>query len=183
HRGRRGEGQGFRVGAGGHSVAAAGGEESLRFRDSRRRQEHPATRHERRSGAIGTLHGSESQAGRESPLHGDVLFLSVSHDGAELTSGAGRRLAGILMAVIPAWSCRGNADFSDAMPTPVTLAAEEYRREITEIDRLVFRQGQFDEARRTALAGELEGLARRMKAASDSRFIAIEVLEIRRLAE
>ena len=69
------------------------------------------------------------------------------------------------------------------MPAPVILAAEDYRREIAEIDRLVFREGPFDDARRTALAGELEGLARRMKAASDSRFITIEVLEIRRLAE
>ena len=102
---------------------------------------------------------------------------------AELTSVAMRRLAGIGMSAITLWSCRGNADFSDAMPAPVTLTAEDYRREITEIDRLVFREGPFDDARRTALAGELEGLARRMKAASDSRFIAIEALEIRRLAE
>jgi hypothetical protein len=94
-----------------------------------------------------------------------------------------RRLPVILIAVLSAWSCRGNADFSDAMPAPVILAAEDYRREIAEIDRLVFRQGLFDDARRTALAGELEGLSRRMKAASDSRFIAIEVLEIRKLAE
>jgi len=90
---------------------------------------------------------------------------------------------GVLVAVLAGWGCRGNADFSDAMPAPVTLTAEEYRREIQEIDRLVFKEGPFDEPRRAALAGELEGLARRMKAASDSKFIAIEVLEIRRLAE
>jgi hypothetical protein len=94
-----------------------------------------------------------------------------------------RRLPVILITVLSAWSCRGNADFSDAMPAPVILTAEDYRREIAEIDRLVFREGPFDDARRTALWGELEGLARRMKAASDSRFITIEVLEIRRLAE
>ena len=87
------------------------------------------------------------------------------------------------MAVMSAFSCRGNADFSDAMPAPVILSAEDYRREITEIDRLVFAEGPFDEARRKALVAELEGLALRMKKSSDSRFIAIEVLEVRRLAE
>src|SRR5262245_10622494 len=94
-----------------------------------------------------------------------------------------RRLAGILVSVIPGRGCRGNADFSDALPAPATQAAEDYRREIMAIDRLVFEEMPFDEARREALAGELEGLARRMKASSDSRFITLEVLEVRRLAE
>jgi uncharacterized protein (TIGR03067 family) len=69
------------------------------------------------------------------------------------------------------------------MPAAVTLNADEYRREITDIDRLVFVQGPFDASRRESLGGRLEELARRMKASSDSRFIAIEVLEVRRLAE
>ena len=94
-----------------------------------------------------------------------------------------RRLAVFLMSLMSVCSCRGNADFSGAMPAPVTLPAEDYRPEITAIDRLVFKQGPFDESRRNALSGELEGLARRMKASSDSRFIAIEALELRRLAE
>ena len=94
-----------------------------------------------------------------------------------------RRLAVFLMSLASVCDCRGNADFSDAMPAPVTLPAEDYRREITAIDRLVFEQVPVDETRRNALSGELEGLARRMKAASDSRFIAIEALEVRRLSE
>ena len=95
------------------------------------------------------------------------------------------RRAGFVLCVLcvaGAWACRGDADFSDAMPAPVTLSAEEYRSEITEIDRLVFAEGPFDETRRESLAGKLDRLARRMKTSSDSRFIAIEVLEVRRLA-
>ena len=94
-----------------------------------------------------------------------------------------RRCVGILLCAVCAWACRGNADFSDVMPEPVILSAEEYRQEISDIDRLVFAEGPFDEIRRKALAGQLEGLGRRMKASSDSRYIAIEVLEVRRLAE
>ena len=94
-----------------------------------------------------------------------------------------RRWTGIVLCVVGAWACKGNADFSDVMPAPVTLSAEEYRAEITDIDRLVFAEGPFDKARRASLAGRLEELARRMKASSDSRFIKIEVLEVRRLAE
>ena len=81
------------------------------------------------------------------------------------------------------WGCHGDADFSDAMPAAVTLNADAYRSEITGIDRLVFAEGSFDASRRQSLAGRLDELARRMKASSDSKFIAIEVLEVRRLAE
>ena len=88
-----------------------------------------------------------------------------------------------MLCLVCAWACKGNADFSDVMPKPVTLSAEDYRAEITDIDRLVFAEGPFDPARRDSLAGKLEQLARRMKASSDSRFIKIEVLEVRRLAE
>jgi len=69
------------------------------------------------------------------------------------------------------------------MPAPVTLSAEDYRQEIADIDRLVFAEGRFDDSRREALGRSLEDLARRMKTSSDSKFIAIEVLEVRRLAE
>jgi hypothetical protein len=93
-----------------------------------------------------------------------------------------RRSAALLLCVAAAWACQGDADFSDAMPDPVILSAEEYRQEITDIDRLVFAEGAFGETRRASLAAKLEELAGRMKASSDSRFIAIEVLEIRRLA-
>jgi uncharacterized protein (TIGR03067 family) len=93
------------------------------------------------------------------------------------------RGAVLLAGAACGWGCQGDADFSDAMPAAVTLNADEYRREITDIDRLVFAQGPFDASRRESLGGRLEELARRMKASSDSRFIAIEVLEVRRLAE
>lgn len=79
--------------------------------------------------------------------------------------------------------CQGDADFSEVMPAPVTLSAEDYRQEITDIDQLVFAEGQFDAARRESLCRRFEDLARRMKTSSDSRFIAIEVFEVRRLAE
>jgi uncharacterized protein (TIGR03067 family) len=69
------------------------------------------------------------------------------------------------------------------MPAAVTLNADDYRSEITGIDRLVFAQGPFDASRRQSLAGRLDELARRMKASSNSKFIAIEVLEVRGLAE
>ncbi|MEO8430950.1 MAG: hypothetical protein ABI592_05525 [Acidobacteriota bacterium] len=78
--------------------------------------------------------------------------------------------------------CSGDADFSDVMPEPVTLSAEAYRSEIAGIDRLVFDEGPFMEKRGAELAESLENLARRVKAASDSRFLAIESLELRHLA-
>jgi len=77
----------------------------------------------------------------------------------------------------------GDADFGRVMTTPVTLNADEYRGEITGIDRLVFDEKSFGETRRAALAGKLDELAKRVKASSDSRFITIEVLELKRLAE
>jgi hypothetical protein len=68
------------------------------------------------------------------------------------------------------------------MPAPVAVNADQYRREISLIDRLVFEEKPFGEARREALATRLEELARRVRASSDSRFITIEVLELKRLA-
>jgi hypothetical protein len=86
-----------------------------------------------------------------------------------------------LMLVFQA--CQGNADFSDAMPAPVVLSAEAYRAEILRIDRLVFEAEPFTSQSRENLAESLKHLSRRVKAESDSRFLAIEALEIRRLAE
>jgi hypothetical protein len=86
------------------------------------------------------------------------------------------------LAVLCLWACKGDADFSDAMPAPVTLNADDYRREISDIDRLVFEEKPFGETRREALAARLEELAKRVRASSNSRFITIEVLELKRLA-
>ena len=93
-----------------------------------------------------------------------------------------RQTAATALAVLSLWACKGDADFSDAMPAPVTLNADEYRGEISGIDRLVFEEKPFGETRRAALGTKLEELARRVRAASDSRFITIEVLELKRLA-
>ncbi len=86
------------------------------------------------------------------------------------------------LAVLCLWACKGDADFSDAMPAPVTLNADQYRQEISRVDRLVFEEMPFGETRREALATKLEDLAKRVRASSDSRFITIEVLELKRLA-
>lgn len=79
-------------------------------------------------------------------------------------------------------ACSGDADFSAVAPTPVTLNADEYRQEITDIDRLVFEERPLTDERRGTLADKLEELAKRVKTSSDSRFIAIEALELRRFA-
>ncbi len=89
----------------------------------------------------------------------------------------------MLAALVFAAACQGNADFSDAMPAPVLLSAEAYQPEIMAIDRLVFEPQAVTPDRREALAKSLEELSRRVKAESKSRFLAIEALEIRRLAE
>ncbi len=78
--------------------------------------------------------------------------------------------------------CSGDADFSAVAPTPVTLSAEEYREAITDVDRLVFGTGAVDEVRRGALAKALDEMAVRVKATSDSRYLLLESLELRRLA-
>jgi uncharacterized protein (TIGR03067 family) len=78
--------------------------------------------------------------------------------------------------------CKGNADFSDVAPKPVILPAEDFRPEITDIDRLVFDDGPITKDRRAALAERLEALAARVKASSPERFVALESLELRALA-
>jgi uncharacterized protein (TIGR03067 family) len=64
---------------------------------------------------------------------------------------------------------------------PVILNADEYRQEITDIDRLAF-DDQMGKERNALLAAKLEGLAQRIKTASDSRFIAVESVELQQLA-
>lgn len=91
--------------------------------------------------------------------------------------------AGALAAVCLASSCSGDADFSDAMPTPVTLSAEAYQPEIMEIDRLVFEETPVTKGRRATLSKTLEDLSRRVPKGSTSKFLKIEALEIRLLAE
>ena len=93
-----------------------------------------------------------------------------------------RARAAAALLVLFLGGCAGDADFSAAAPTPVTLSAEEYREAITNVDRLVFRTGAVDDARRRALAKELDAMAVRVKATSDSRFLLLESLELRRLA-
>ena len=65
----------------------------------------------------------------------------------------------------------------------VILNPDEYRPEITEIDRLVFDEKPFDKGRRTLLATKLEELAARVKAAKQSHFLDIEAYEINKLAD
>jgi len=99
-------------------------------------------------------------------------------------SGLVRHLAAIAsLAVAAAGSgCSGDADFSDVMPAPVTLSAEEYKSDLMAIDRLAFQDAPMTAARRTALAGRLEELAKRIVVGSDSKFLKLESLEIRHLA-
>ncbi|MDQ6894019.1 MAG: hypothetical protein M3167_15210 [Acidobacteriota bacterium] len=88
-------------------------------------------------------------------------------------------MVGVLFVVSS--GCRGNADFSDVAPTPVTLKAEEFQSEILAIDHLVFAEGPLDPARREALGRRLEALAGRVKATGDAPFLVLESLELRRL--
>ena len=71
-------------------------------------------------------------------------------------------------------------DLSKEFPT---LNADEYRQEITGIDRLIFEQLPLTSERRTALTKQLEALAQRMESSSDAHFIAVEAHEIRQLAD
>jgi len=89
--------------------------------------------------------------------------------------------AGLLGVVVLA-GCRGNADFSDVAPTPVTLKAEDFQQEIMAIDRLVFGEGPLVSVRREDLGRRLEALAGRVKASGDAPFLVLESLELRRLA-
>src|SRR6266436_6867196 len=94
-------------------------------------------------------------------------------------------LAGVLGSL---WGC-GKSAPEQAAKSPeellqiVILNADEYRQEITDIDRLVFDEKPFDKDRRALLATKLGELAARVKAAKDSHFLEIEAYEITRLAD
>jgi len=101
-----------------------------------------------------------------------------------------RALLTIAIAVAPEslWGC-GKSAPEPAAKSPeemlqiVILNADEYRQEITDIDRLVFDDKPFDKDRRALLAAKLGELAERVKAARDSHFLEIEAYEIKRLAD
>jgi hypothetical protein len=93
-----------------------------------------------------------------------------------------RNLSFLMLGALIVGACRGNADFSDVAPTPVTLKAEDFQKEILAIDRLVFADGPLVPARREDLGRRLEALAGRVKASGDAPFLVLESLELRRLA-
>jgi hypothetical protein len=99
-----------------------------------------------------------------------------------VSSGHVRRLLAVTLLAFSLVSCQGDADFSEAAPKPVILNADEYRKEITAIDRLVFDPQPFLDERSAALTARLEELAARVKTVSDSKFLALEALELRRLS-
>ena len=75
------------------------------------------------------------------------------------------------------------AKSTEEMLQLVILNPDEYRPEITEIDRLVFDEKPFDKERRALLATRLDELAARVKAAKESHFLDIEAYEIKKLAD
>jgi hypothetical protein len=96
----------------------------------------------------------------------------------------------VLLAVMltTLWGCGKSAPEPPPKPLEetlqvVTLNADEYRQEITGIDRLVFDEKPFDDDRRALLAAKLGELAARVKTAKDSHFLEIEAYEIRRLGD
>jgi hypothetical protein len=89
----------------------------------------------------------------------------------------------LVMAVVPMCGCKTSSDLREGLPEPVILNAEEYRQEITEVDRLVFAQQPFDDERRALLEMKFKALAQRVKAVSNARFLEAESNEIKTLAE
>lgn len=78
--------------------------------------------------------------------------------------------------------CQVEADFSDAIETQ-TLNADEYKHEIVRIDALLFREEPLGKDGPAALRKELEHVAKRVKAAGDSKFLRVESLELELLAK
>lgn len=93
------------------------------------------------------------------------------------------RVVGALAVLAILAGCSGEADFSDSMPQPVILSAEKFQPRIESIDRLAFSPGPVGDERRKALGDELEALAGQIKEGSDSKFLKLESLELRALAE
>ena len=93
-------------------------------------------------------------------------------------------MLGLLVAVVvPLFGCKTGSDLRESLPEPVILNAEDFRQEITEVDRLVFAPQPFDDERRTLLETKLKALAQRVKAVSNARFLEVESNEIKTLAE
>jgi hypothetical protein len=90
------------------------------------------------------------------------------------------RALAVAVALVVMSGC--GVDVSKQLPEPVTLNADDYRPELAGIDRLLFSPKPYDDARRTQLAATLEGLASRITAGSESRFLKMEASEIRILA-
>jgi hypothetical protein len=90
------------------------------------------------------------------------------------------RALAVAVALVVMFGC--SVDLSKHLPEPVTLNADDYRPEITDIDRLLFSLKPYDDARSAQLAATLEGLALRITAGSESRFLKMEASEIRILA-
>jgi len=88
------------------------------------------------------------------------------------------RLALLLLAA----ACSGDADFSGVIETGV-LEAGAYRAEITAIDRLLFSDAAIDDQRREAAGLQLEALAARVAKEKPAKFMRLESLELRALAE
>ena len=78
--------------------------------------------------------------------------------------------------------CNIEADFGDALETEI-LPAEEYQQEIVAIDQLLFREEALGAEGVTKLETTIEGLAARVRAHSDSKFIKLETLELKLLAK
>jgi hypothetical protein len=90
------------------------------------------------------------------------------------------RALAVAAALVMMFGC--GVDVSKQLPEPVTLNADDYRPEITDIDRLLFSPKPYDDARRTQLSAKLEGLASHITAGPESRFLKMEASEIRILA-
>src|ERR1700676_5768189 len=90
------------------------------------------------------------------------------------------RALAVAGALVVMFGCSG--DLSKQLQEPVSLNADDYRPEITDIDRLLFSLKPYDDVRRVHLATTLEGLASRITAGPDSRFLKMEASEIKILA-
>ena len=100
-------------------------------------------------------------------------------DNCEMRSIA---LVALIMVAALASGCNIEADFSDSIDA-VTLNPDEYRFEIAAIDRLLFTESPLGEAGVTALSEKLGALAARVGAGTESKFLKVESLELRLMAE
>ena len=92
-----------------------------------------------------------------------------------------RPLLALLAAALLA-GCKIEADFSDQLEVQ-TLVAEEYKYEIAAIDRLVFREEPLGAEGPKTLEALFDGVAKRVKAHGDTKFLKVESLELQLLAK